>query len=89
MNRVAPFFTEALANIPPDIKKQVDLSMGVSDRLADILKQKNMTQKDFAKAMGKTQAEVCRWLGGTHNFTFSTIAKISAFLGEDLITIVK
>ena len=37
--------------------------------------------------MGKTEAEVSRWLGGTHNFTLRTIAKISDALGVQLLTI--
>lgn len=46
-----------------------------------------MTQKYFAKGIGRSEAEVSRWLGGTHNFTLSTIAKISAYFGEDIIHI--
>lgn len=37
--------------------------------------------------MGKTEAEVSRWLGGTHNFTLRTIAKISDALGVKLLSI--
>lgn len=80
------FFSEALSKIPSDIDIQVRLSMSVSDRIADILSKKGLTQKELAKGMGKTEAEVSRWLGGTHNFTLSTIAKISAYLKEDILT---
>lgn len=79
------FFLEALSKIPSDIDIQVRLSMSVSDRIADILSEKGLTQKELAKGMGKTEAEVSRWLGGTHNFTLSTIAKISAYLKEDIL----
>ena len=81
------FFMEAMNRIPNDIERQVNLSMSVSDKIADIVKGRGMTQKDFAKGMGRSEAEVSRWLGGTHNFTFSTIAKISAYFGEDIIHI--
>ena len=46
-----------------------------------------MTQKDFAKLLGKTETEVSRWLSGTHNLTLATICKISIALGEDVVTI--
>ena len=46
-----------------------------------------MTQKEFAKEVGKTEPEVSRWLSGTHNFTLRTLAKISSVLGEDIIKI--
>lgn len=76
---------DALNRVPGNIERQVNLSMSVSDRIAFILKERGMTQKDFARKMGRTEAEVSRWLGGTHNFTFSTIAKISSFFNEDII----
>ncbi len=31
--------------------------------------------------------EVTRWLSGEHNFTISTIAMLSAFFGESIITV--
>lgn len=82
-------FQNALKQIPDDVKIQVDLSMGIADRIVAILKAKNLTQKEFARLMGKTEAEVSRWVGGTHNFTLSTLAKISAVLGTSLIGVSK
>lgn len=83
------FFMDALNRIPKDIEKRVYLSMEVSDRISEILAERGMTQKDFAKGMNRSEAEISRWLGGTHNFTLSTIAKISTYLGEDIIKIKK
>lgn len=80
-------FQKALNEVPEDVKIQVDLSMGIADRIVAILEAKHMTQKEFAKAMGKTEAEVSRWVGGTHNFTLSTLAKISAALNTELVRI--
>lgn len=79
------YFTDALKAVPEDIKKQVDWSMSVSDAIARTLSERGMSQKDFARLMGKTETEVSRWLGGTHNFTLSTLAKISVALGTDLV----
>lgn len=80
-------FQNALKQVPEDVKIQVELSMGIADRIVAILNAKNLTQKEFAKLMGKTEAEVSRWVGGTHNFTLSTLSKISAALGTSLIGI--
>lgn len=52
-----------------------------------ILHEKNISQKQLAEKMGETEAEVFRWLGGTHNFTLRTIAKISDTLGVKLLRI--
>lgn len=82
---VEAYFTDALKAVPEDIKKQVDWSMSVSDAIARTLSERGMSQKDFARLMGKTETEVSRWLGGRHNFTIATLAKISVALGTDLV----
>ncbi len=88
MTTGADFYMEAIKNIPPEIQKQVDMSMSISDTIAHTLSERGMSQKDFAKLIGKTETEVSRWLAGRHNFTIATIAKISTALGKDLIKIV-
>ena len=45
-----------------------------------------MKQRDFAKALGKIETEVSRWLSGTHNLTLATIPKMATVLGDDIIT---
>ena len=81
------FFMDAIKAIPPDIQKQVDLSMRISDVIAHALSERRLSQKDFAKMMGKTETEVSRWLAGRHNFTLSTLSKISIALGMDIINV--
>ena len=85
--KTSELFHKALSEVPNDLKIQIDLSWAISDKLAAILEEKGMTQRDFAKIVGKTETEVSRWLGGTHNFTLKTIAKISSVLGCDLISV--
>ena len=80
-------FDECLAQVPNDIKMELDMSFALADKIDMILREKNISQKQLAKKMGKTEAEVSRWLGGTHNFTLRTIAKISDALGVKLLTI--
>ena len=70
---------------PPEVNKQVDLCVGIANRVYAILEQKGMTQRDLAHMLGKTETEVSRWLSGTHNITIATIAKIAVVLGDDLI----
>lgn len=76
---------EIRGHISPDVKKQLEISVSLANRVYDILEKKGMTQKDLAKLLGKTETEVSRWLSGTHNLTIATIAKISVALGEDII----
>ena len=76
---------EIRGHISPDVKKQLEISVSLANRVYDILEAKGMSQKDLAKLLGKTETEISRWLSGTHNLTIATIAKISVALGEDII----
>lgn len=87
MKTTAVLFDECLAQVPNDVRMELDLSFALADKIDAILKEKKISQKDLAKRMGKTEAEVSRWLGGTHNFTLRTIAKISEALGIKLISV--
>lgn len=87
MKTTAILFDECLSQVPNDVKLELDMSFALADKIDMILREKNISQKQLAKKMGKTEAEVSRWLGGTHNFTLRTIAKISDALGIKLISI--
>jgi transcriptional regulator with XRE-family HTH domain len=82
-----PIMEKCRELITPDIKRSVDLSVYVSDRIFDILEKQNMSQKGLAKKLGKSEAEISKWMQGTQNFTLSTIAKIEAALGENIFEI--
>lgn len=87
MKTTTQLFDECLATVQNDVKMELDMSFALADKIDMILREKNISQKQLAKKMGKTEAEVSRWLGGTHNFTLRTIAKISDALGVKLLTI--
>ncbi len=86
MKCTTQLFEECLAQVPSDVKIELDMSFALADKIDAILRERNISQKQFARKMGKTEAEVSRWLSGTHNFTLRTIAKISDALGVTLIT---
>ena len=75
------------STISPEMKLQMELSVAIANRIYDILEEKGMSQKDFARLMGKTETEVSRWLSGTHNLTMATICKISAALNADVVKV--
>ena len=87
MKTTAQLFDECLATVSNDVKLELDMSFALADKIDMTLKEKNISQKQLANKMGKTEAEVSRWLGGTHNFTLRTIAQISDTLGVNLFTI--
>lgn len=73
--------------ITPDIKRSVDYSIFVANRIFDILEKQGKTQRELANALGKSEAEISKWLHGTHTFTTKTIAKIEIALGESIFDI--
>lgn len=87
MNKAAQLFHQLLDETPESLKTEIDLSFAVADRIDALLKRKGMTQKELARLTHTSEAAVSKWLSGTHNFTFSTIGKISAALGAPIINV--
>ena len=82
-------YQQALLDIPDDVKREVALSFSVADRIYYLMKEAGMTQKEFAKKIGKSESEVSAWMTGRHNFTLKTLSKISSVFGADIVVIPK
>ena len=82
-------FQQTIDNTPKAIKLQVEWSYEIADWIDDLLKNRKLSQKEFAKMVGTSEAAVSHWVGGGHNFTLSTLAKISAALDVPIISIVR
>ena len=82
-----PLFDELTARIPEETSRHHELLVDIGERIEEILKRKGWTQSDLAKAMSKRESEISKWLGGGHNFTIATIAKIEVALGEDILSV--
>ncbi len=62
------------------IRKSVDLSFQIVDRIHDILVSKGMKQKDLALLLGKREAEISKWMRGSIIFTIDTLVSIEDVL---------
>jgi transcriptional regulator with XRE-family HTH domain len=78
-------FFEVLGNTPQESKNYVTKSMEIVHEIMLLLKEKDMNQKKLAQKLGKTEAEVSKWLSGTHNFTVRTLTFIETAIGEEII----
>ena len=87
MKNKQKWFNEKMATVSPDIISEVQLSAEIIARIDAILKQKNMTQKDLAHKMGRSEAAISRWTTGFPNLTLKSIAEISTALGEPLVKV--
>ena len=76
---------QMIDEIPEEVKLQCDMSDAIAGRIDKLLKEKGLTQKQFAQMVHHSQGEVSRWLSGTHNFTLATLAKISVALKCNVI----
>lgn len=70
---------------PEDIERFVDKNLDIVQQAYALMEAKGWAQKDLARELGKTTAEVSKWLSGSHNLTLRSIAKMEAALGADLI----
>lgn len=73
------------ARTSPETRHYIRKNLDIAARVNTLLKQKGWTQKDLAKALGKTESEVSRMLSGLHNVTLKSIAKLEIVLGADIL----
>ena len=84
-----PGFENDLRQVPQKTRREIDLSLGIVYRIHEILQRKGWSQADFAKAAGKSEAEISKWMSGSQNFTIRTLALIESTLEEDILSIKK
>lgn len=89
MRNKQDWFNEKAATVSPAIQAEVQLSADIIARIDTLLKEKNMTQRDLARKLGKSDAVVSRWTTGFPNLTLRSIAELSIALGETLIEVSK
>ena len=87
MKRAKISLRELLNDISPEERAEARLSFQISNRLDFLMKEKGLSKKQLADAIGKRPSEITRWLSGEHNFTISTLAMLSTFFGQPIIIV--
>lgn len=82
-------FQEILDETPEDVEIFVRLYADLVVRINQLLRENNISKKELAEKMDKKPSEISKWLGGEHNFTLRSLAKLSAELGEPLLEVPK
>lgn len=85
MKTINDKFQLMLSSVPQDISMEIDLSFAIAKEIDALMREKGLTKKQFADALGKKPSEVTKWLSGQHNFTIRTLAMLSSFFGRPLI----
>jgi transcriptional regulator with XRE-family HTH domain len=73
--------------VSPEARASVALSFRIVDRIHDILNEKGLRQKDLAERLGKSEAEISKWMRGTHNFTIDTLVSIEIALNAPILQV--
>lgn len=80
-------FHTVIDNTPDEVRAYVKLSLDILERLNELLEEKfEGKQHLLAKKMGKSEAEVSKWLSGVQNFTTRTLAKLETAFGEPIVS---
>ena len=78
---------ERRKRVNPETRASVALSFRIVDRIHDILEEKGLKQKDLALRLGKSEAEISKWMRGTHNFTIDTLVSIEDALDAPIVEV--
>jgi len=73
--------------VTPEARAKVAMSFRIVDRIHDILEENGLKQKDLAKRLGKSEAEISKWMRGTHNFTIDTLVAIETALEAPILQV--
>ena len=85
--RRSKILEERRKRVNPETREAVALSFLIVDRIHDILEEKGLKQKDLATRLGKSEAEISKWMRGTHNFTIDTLVSIESALGAPILQV--
>lgn len=82
-------FQEVLNSTPADVDIFVRWYGDIVVRIHELLMEKGINKKTLAEKLEKRPSEISKWLGGEHNFTLRSLAKLSAELGESILEVPK
>lgn len=82
-----PLMEDLRAKISSEDKALMDDSFALADRIYFLLKKHHITQRQLAAKLNKSESEISKWLSGGHNFTQSTLTRISLAIGERIYEI--
>ncbi len=87
MKRTAKSIDEILGPVSDKVMKETELSFAISDRIFQLMSERGMSKKQFADALGRRPSEITKWLSGQHNFTLATLAMLSTFFGQPIVSV--
>ena len=62
----------------PEESQRVQNKMMMASKIADAIKNKRISKKEFAELINQKPSVITKWLSGGHNFTMDTLSDIQA-----------
>lgn len=78
---------ERRRQVSSEVRERVSLSFQIVDRIHEILVERSLRQKDLALMLGKSEAEISKWMRGNHNFTIGTVVAIEEALQAPVLQV--
>ena len=89
MNKARAYFSQEVedikAMITPERREQSKKRMLLAARIDDKIRDRGLSNQEFAFMIGKKPSEISKWLSGTHNFTTETLWEIERVLNIQLV----
>lgn len=63
-NYSSPLLKELLSKLDPEEQERTDKKMGLAAKIADTIKMRGLSKKQFAQKMNKVPSEISKWLSG-------------------------
>ena len=76
---------DVVGTIPPQVTRRVAWSCDISAKIEAAMKCKRINVSQLAAAMHTDEEEIRYMLGGTYDFSLSTLANLSEILGIELM----
>ena len=89
MNKARAYFSQEVEEIKgmitPERREQSKKRMLLAARIDDKVRERGLSNQEFAFMIGKKPSEISKWLSGTHNFTTETLWEIERVLNIQLV----
>lgn len=82
-------FNEIMKEIPKESNILTEHCMDMSWVIGKYMRENKINEKQLAKKLNTTESQISEWLSGVHDFTLSTISKIEAGLGIEMVPFLK
>lgn len=82
-------FEKVRKDVSKDSRQFISNSFNIVNYIHELLEKKNMSQKDLAKKLNKSESEISKILSPGHNITLKTLSKLEVALEENIISISK